>query len=125
MALSTACPKPPPRVLEKAKRAKAIEAERIAVKRAVWQRDKATCRVCGKPAEEMHELRFRSLGGRRSLENSIAVCTWRGHNCHRLLQSHAIEVEGTNANQRLIFRWAEHITERPFRLLSKRRSQNR
>jgi len=126
MALSTACPKPAPRAIEKAKRLKAAEAERVSVKNAVWKRDRAACRVCGKPADEMHELRFRSLGGRRSLENSIAVCTFRGNNCHRLLQSHAIHVEGANANQRLVFTWNRErvpVGDEPFRILSKRRSQ--
>jgi hypothetical protein len=115
-----------PRVLTKAKRAKSSEQQRKDVKAAVFARDKSQCRVCGKPAEEMHELRFRSLGGVRSLENSIAVCIFRGHNCHRLLQTHCIDVEGEDANKRLVFHWNRRMVkkgEEPFRIKSKRRSQ--
>lgn len=117
-----------PRVLAKASKAKAEEAHRKAIKAQVFSRDGGKCRVCGGSAEEMHELDFRSLGGVRSLENSIAVCIFRGNNCHKLLQSHAIEVEGTNANLRLIFSWNRRMVPagtEPFRIKSKRRSQRR
>lgn len=46
---------------------------------------------------------------------------------HRLFDAHAIEVEGMDANKRLIFRWNRNVVpvgQEPFRLLSKRRSQN-
>lgn len=115
-----------PGVVTKHLRRKAKEAERIAIKKLVFARDGGKCRVCGGRAEEMHELDFRSLGGQRSLENSIAVCIFRGKNCHQLLQKHAIEVEGTDANTRLIFRWNRAMVARgsePFRIRSKRRSQ--
>lgn len=82
--------KPIPRVVEKAERDKAIERHRRTVKAAVFARDHGCCRVCGRKAYEMHELRFRSLLGKRSLENSIAVCDFRGNNCHWLLQRHII-----------------------------------
>jgi hypothetical protein len=47
---------------------------------------------------------------------------------HRLYDKHAIEVEGTDAYKRLIFRWNRRLVpvgQEPFKLLSKRRSQNR
>lgn len=47
---------------------------------------------------------------------------------HKLFDAHAIEVEGTDADQRLIFRWNRNVVpveKEPFRLLSKRRSQNK
>lgn len=47
---------------------------------------------------------------------------------HGFLTSHALEIEGTDANARLIFRWNRRMVpagKEPFRLLSKRRSQNR
>jgi hypothetical protein len=126
--LANAQPKPVPRVVEKAVKAKQVEAHRIAVKSAVWARDKGQCRVCGGHATEMHELQFRSLGGVRSTQNSIAVCAYAGRNCHRLLQTHAIHVEGDNADKRLVFTWNRErvpVGSEPFRILSKRRSQNR
>lgn len=46
---------------------------------------------------------------------------------HKLFDAHAIEVEGTDASKRLIFRWNRNLVavgSEPFRLLSKRRSQN-
>lgn len=46
---------------------------------------------------------------------------------HKLLQKHAIEVEGDDANGRLIFRWNRDLIpvgSEPFRIRSKRRSQN-
>lgn len=123
-----ACPKPIPRALERAENKRKAEEHRKEIKALVWKRDEGKCRVCGGPATEMHELRFRSLGGQRSTENSIAVCTGMagGKNCHRYLQSHAIEVEGTNANRRLIFRWnLPPDVKPPHRIRSKRWSQNR
>ena len=121
-------PKPVPRVVEQHAKRKDAEQHRRAVKKLVFARDGGKCRVCGASATEMHELRFRSLGGKRSLENSIAVCTINARNCHRLLQTLAIEVEGDNAERRLIFRWNRTMVavgKEPFRLRSKRRSQNK
>lgn len=117
-----------PRVVSKAMRKQDEERHRKEVKAAVFTRDKGKCRVCGDPATEMHELQFRSLGGERSLANSIAVCAFGSrHQCHRLLQTHAIDVQGTDANKRLVFTWAEHIPKvgRTFIIRSNRRSQNR
>lgn len=115
-----------PRQLTKAKQKADEEKHRKAIKALVWKRDAGKCRVCGDTATEMHELKFRSLMGERSTENSIAVCAFGSkHNCHRLLQTHAIDVQGNDANKRLVFSWADHVplTHRFFRILSKRRSQ--
>jgi hypothetical protein len=122
----TPCPKPLPRVIEKTIKAREAETHRKEIKAAVWKRDQGRCRVCGETATEMHELRFRSLGGERSPVNSVAVCTFNAHNCHRLLQTHAIHVEGSDANKRLVFTWNRDrvpVGKEPFRILSKRRSQ--
>lgn len=118
-------PKPAPRAITKPAKAKLAELHRRSIKRQVFDRDGGKCRVCGGTAQEMHELQFRSLGGKRSLENSVAVCNYTGRGCHRLLQTHAIEVEGTNANGRLVFHWAAWVTpeQRFFKIKSKRRSQ--
>lgn len=85
--------KPTPRVVEKPIKAAKLEKLRREIKTLVFTRDKGQCRVCGGHAHEMHELRFRSLGGKRSLVNSIAVCTGMGNgkNCHRLLQTLVID----------------------------------
>ena len=117
-----------PRVIEKAQKVKAIEAHRKSVKAQVFARDGGKCRVCGGPAQEMHELVFRSLGGKRSLENSIAVCNYQGRNCHRLLQRLCIEWEGADANARVVFHWNRKMIPKgtePFRILSKRRSERK
>lgn len=119
-------PKPTPRPITKAVKAKTVESHRRTIKAAVFARDKGKCRVCGGPAQEMHELRFRSLGGKRSMENSIAACNFTGRNCHRLLQTLCLDVEGTDANGRLIFHWNRAMVPKgsePFKILSKRRSQ--
>jgi 5-methylcytosine-specific restriction endonuclease McrA len=118
----------PSRRALKAMQAVDEEKHRKEVKAAVWKRDGGKCRVCGDAAQEMHELEFRSLGGKRSLENSIAVCAFGSrHNCHRLLQKHEIEVQGENANKRLVFTWADYVPKkaRTFQILSKRRSQRK
>lgn len=77
------------RLDEKEEREAEAEAHRVEIKKQVWQRDKGLCRCCGGQAVEMHELKFRSLGGERSLYNSVAVCTTFGaaNRCHRLLQT--------------------------------------
>src|SRR5262245_35672387 len=99
----TAFPKPKSRVLERHRQRTRIESKHKAIKRAVMERDNQTCRVCGKPAESVHELRFRSLGGKVSLENSIAVCGSGTTKCHGKLQRHRILVMGSNANGTLTF----------------------
>src|SRR5579864_2885590 len=76
-----------PRVIEKKLKRAAMETERKSIKAQVFRRDSGRYRVCGAPATDLHELRFRSLGGKRSLHNSITVCDWRHTNCHALLQT--------------------------------------
>lgn len=96
-------PKPEPRKRVKA-RVKRQQSQTIAAVRAmVFARDHDTCRVCGGPAWTMHELKFRSLGGKHSPENSIAVCGSGTTKCHGKLQRHRLLVIGTDANQRLTF----------------------
>jgi len=112
--------KTPPAPVVKAEKAKDEEKERKRIKKLVFARDKSRCRVCGGKAGEMHELKFRSLGGKRSLVNSIAVCNFTGpHNCHRLLQCLAVDVQGEDANKTLVFSWNRHQiakSKEPFKL---------
>jgi len=108
-------PKPEPHKRVKARRKRQQAQETKRVRAAVFERDGGRCRVCGGLATEMHELRFRSLGGKRSLENSIAVCNHTGNDCHRKLQEHMIQVTlsprvGANG---LIKFWLPNITRRP------------
>lgn len=79
-----------PTVLRRKFKRAAIEKDRVAIKDAVFRRDGGRCRVCGAPATEMHELKSRGAGGKRSLYNSIAVCAFQGNHCHRLLQTKVI-----------------------------------
>jgi 5-methylcytosine-specific restriction endonuclease McrA len=90
--------KPMPKVLERKLKRAAIEKHRVSIKAEVFKRDGGKCRCCGAHATEMHELRFRSLGGKRSLENSIAVCDWRANSCHQMLQRLVILAECVSAN---------------------------
>lgn len=96
-------PKPPSRVREKERAIVRKESLSKAVKRAVMERDQHRCRVCGKPAESVHERRFRSLGGKVSLENSFATCGDGTRGCHGKLQRNRILVMGSNANGELTF----------------------
>ena len=84
--------KPIPHVVTKKIRDAEIEQHRQDIRDQVFTRDQGTCRCCRAHATEMHELRFRSLGGERSLYNSIAVCTALsgGNNCHQMLQRNVI-----------------------------------
>lgn len=64
------------------------------VRTYVFGRERDICRCCRwRPAESLHELRFRSLGGKRSKRNSIAVCGSGTTGCHGHLQAHRIDYE--------------------------------
>lgn len=63
------------------------------VRAYVFEREKGICRCCGcMAAESMHEIVFRSQGGKVSPENSIAVCGDGVRGCHGRLQRHEITV---------------------------------
>jgi 5-methylcytosine-specific restriction endonuclease McrA len=98
-------PKPGSRLLAKARASRRALSLSKAVKRAVMERDQRRCRVCGRRATSVHELRFRSLGGRVSLDNSIAVCGTGTTKCHGKLQRNQLIPIG-NASGRL--RFVEH-----------------
>lgn len=66
------------------------------------------CRCCrARAAHSMHELRFRSLGGKISRRNSIAVCGSGVTLCHGALQSlwisYRFEDEALGAEGPIIF----------------------
>jgi hypothetical protein len=72
----------------------------------VFDRERHTCRCClRRSAQSMHELLFRSVGGKRSANNSIAVCGDGTRGCHGFLQRHEITWGGTEdgAEAMLVF----------------------
>ncbi len=59
----------------------------------VFARERNVCRCCRKRrAESMHEIVFRSAGGKVSKTNSIAVCGDGVRGCHGFMQRHEISV---------------------------------
>lgn len=94
----------PTRKQVKAKRERGESKAVKAVRLAVFERERNMCRCCGhRKADSMHEIRPRSLGGKVSLENSIAVCGSGTTGCHGHLQGHRIRVVGKNAKRTLAF----------------------
>jgi len=86
-----AVPKPEPRTRVKA-RAKREQRDHVTeVRQYVFARERDLCRCCRfRRAESMHELRPKSLRGRVSRSNSIAVCGDGVRGCHGFLQRHEI-----------------------------------
>jgi hypothetical protein len=102
------CAKPKDQIVTrkqaKGKQDRAESKQVKAIRAAVFERDRFLCRCCGhRPAESMHEIRPRSLGGKVSLENSIAACGSGTTGCHGFMQSHQIRVMGKNAQRTLSF----------------------
>lgn len=65
------------------------------IREFVFDREQGICRCCRiRRAESMHELRFRSLGGKVSKRNSVAVCGNGVEGCHGLLQRLQIDWHG-------------------------------
>lgn len=99
--------KPEPRKKTRA-RAKREKGERNAEIRVyVFGRERGLCRCCRiRRAKSMHEMRFKSLGGKVSKRNSIAVCGNGIEGCHGFLQRLQIDAEYTElgAEGRIVFR---------------------
>lgn len=84
-------PKPESRKRVKGRKLRAKAKDTAAIRAYVFARERNLCRCCRlRPAESMHELKPRSLGGRVSRINSVALCGDGVHGCHGLLQRHAI-----------------------------------
>ncbi len=86
-------PKPEPRKRVQAREDRQRATQTHRVRMYVFARERGLCRVCQQPATELHELRFRSLGGKISLHNSIAVCA----RDHLKLQRHELIPSGDDA----------------------------
>lgn len=57
------------------------------IRKYVFARERNICRCCRcRPAESRHELQFRSLGGKVSRTNCVAVCGSGTTGCHGFLQ---------------------------------------
>lgn len=101
--------------LDKQDRKAAEDAADAKAKEQVRKRDKGICRVCGRPATEVHEaLKFKSQGGVASLQNSIHVCAQPAGHCHQLLQKHQIHVIGDHCSKPLIFEMRKRVADRIF-----------
>lgn len=96
-------PKPVKDATVKRSRQREQAASVAAIRTAVFERDGGRCRVCGGPAESVHELRPRSLGGRVCLKNSIAVCGSGTTGCHGLLTAHHVTASWVDANGQVLF----------------------
>lgn len=87
-------PKPEPRKRVKAREKRSYADHVKAVRDYVFGRERGICRCCrARAAQSMHELVFKSLGGKVQRKNSVAVCGELGNDiefCHGLLQAHQI-----------------------------------
>lgn len=60
----------------------------------IFGRERNRCRCCRfRQADTMHEIIFRSRGGKVNCANSIAVCGDGVRGCHGFMQRHEIGVE--------------------------------
>lgn len=85
-------PKGPSRKKLKAKQARVHRGNVTEVRAYVFGRERNICRCCRfRPAESMHELTPKSLGGKVSKTNSVALCGDGVSGCHGFLQRHEID----------------------------------
>lgn len=125
-------PKGIPKVVLDERRGQTHKEKEQAWKDAIDKRDGMISRVSGH--------RLSTTGGPKVLRDHCHIQgkkahpelryeVWNGFNAsrheHKLIHAGWIEIEGLDANKRLIFRWAAHVPakDRTFRMLSKRRSQ--
>lgn len=63
------------------------------VRMYVMGRERYRCRCCRlRTANSLHEIQFRSQGGKVSRRNSIAVCGDGVNGCHGFMQRHEVSV---------------------------------
>lgn len=125
-----------PRVIVKARaRSDAEKALRNAYK-DVDERDGIYSRVSGRPTtpgavapqmrREHHHIKPRSTHPELVTDRrNVFICTAEEH---QLIHAGALQVEGTNADKRLVFQWNRVMVaagKEPFQILSKRKSQRR
>ena len=124
-----------PRVIQKATKRREDDQALKDAYTLVDARDKRTCRATGRPLTpgavmpamrlERHHLKPRSTHPELITDSRNVVTV--AADVHQLIEAAKIEVEGTDADGRLIFRWATGVPEkeRIVTLLSKRKSQRR
>ena len=121
--------------MEKGWKKRQFEADLAAAYEVVNKRDGNRSRITGvelfpahpspKSRREHNHLGERSTHpGQKTDPANIFLCSTYEH---KYLTNHALEIEGTDANKRLIFRWNKAVIagQPPFQIASKRRSQNR
>jgi hypothetical protein len=90
--------KPEPPVKAKRRDERENQDRTAKIRAYVFGRERNICRICRcRPAESMHELKPRSIGGKVSRANSVAVCGSGTTGCHGFAQSHQVIV-AENAN---------------------------
>lgn len=88
-----AIPKPEARQRVKARTDRKSALSTKDVRGYVFARERNLCRCCrSRDAESLHEIKFKSLGGKVSRKNSIAVCGDGVRGCHGFCQRHEIVV---------------------------------
>lgn len=89
-----ACPKPETRKRTKARKKRQALTNAHEIHDYAFARERAICRCCRcRAAHSSHELLFRSLGGKRSRRNTVAVCGSGTTLCHGFLQRNEIAWE--------------------------------
>lgn len=128
-------PKGTPGVVLKERRKQTHDEKEQAWKDGIDKRDGLVSRVSGKllaaNTSDPKVLRDHCHIKGKKAYPALRYEVWNGFNAsryeHKLIHAGWIEIEGTDADKRLIFRWAAHVKpeDRTFRMLSKRRSQNK
>lgn len=82
--------------LQPRKRRRRTRAQKgVAVRTYCFARDCGICRCCRvREAESLHEIRPRSLGGKVTRQNSIALCGSGTTGCHGYCQSYRVRISG-------------------------------
>jgi hypothetical protein len=99
-------------------------------------RDGKKCKATGRPLFagaidprmrlERHHIKKRSTD--KALRYVASNIVTLAGDVHQLVEAKALLIEGTNANKRLVFHWNREMVpvgKEPFKLLSKRKSQNK
>lgn len=86
-------PKPEPRKKTKAREQRAQRKDSAAIRQYVFARERDLCRCCRKRlATSLHEIVPRSVGGKISKKNSIALCGDGVLGCHGFCQRWEIDI---------------------------------
>lgn len=124
-----------PVVVRKERRKQTADEKEQEWKDAIDKRDGMVSRISGKPLDtnvaNLKTLRDHCHIKSKKAHPALRYLVSNGFNAsrfeHKLIHAGWIEIEGTDANKRLIFRWADHVPakDRTFQIKSKRWSQNR